>query len=246
MKKKFKGIAIDADFLLFQCCEGAYVKDNTFDNEKVDLKPFKVRLKQLVLDIQDEVAVELLGTAKLGKKIELLFSDPDTNFRYDIFADYKANRKGSTRSDTFYRLRKWALKKYDYVKDVEADDRCADALKRGFIVCSFDKDVLKTLAGTFFDTYHSRRGIKVTSELEAQRFLLTQSVMGDPTDNILGIPRVAEKTAIKLLDEFGWDWQGVVKAYKSKGLVEKDAILTMRLVNLTQWTPKKGVVLWTP
>ena len=65
-------------------------------------------------------------------------------------------------------------------------------------------------------------------------------------DNIPGLPRVAEATAIKLLDKFGWDWDGVVKAYESKGLTEKDAILTKRLTSMEQWTPKKGVKLWKP
>ena len=244
--KKYKGIVIDSDFLIFEVTEGAYIKNNTFANEKVDLAPFKERFDELVGAIHDEVSVALLGTAKVGKKIKLIFSDPETNFRYKLYPEYKANRKGSTRSDLFYRMRKWALKKYSYVKNIEADDQMQHWGKKGYIICSMDKDVLKALVGTHFDVYHSRRHIVETSEYEAMRFTHLQTLMGDPVDGIRALPRVGEKTAIKLLDEHGWTWEGVVKSYESKGLTEKDAILTRRLVDMTQWSPKKGVKLWKP
>ena len=244
MKKK--KIMCDADFLIFQVAEGAYIKDNTFANEKVDLKPFKKRFKQLAKDIENEIAVETLGTFKIKGKLKLMFSDPKTNFRYKLDPNYKISRKGSTRSDTFYRMRKWALKKYGYVKNVECDDVVSHYARKGWIIATFDKDVKFSTMGDYFDVYHTRRCMLHTTQLEADRFTLIQTLTGDPTDSILGLPRVAEKTAIKLLDEFGWDWSGVVASYESKGLTEKDAILTRRLIGMDQWHPKKGITLWKP
>jgi DNA polymerase-1 len=238
-------IALDADYLIFECTEGNYVTSNTFANEQVDLKPFKKRFKQLVKDIEDEIAVEMLGKVKI-KGIEVILSDPEGNFRYDIYPEYKANRKEGDRTETFYRLRKWAHKKYGYVKNCEADDVVAHYVRKGWIGASFDKDLLRGVAGTWFDVYYSRRHITETSQRDADNFNLIQNLTGDPTDNIKGLPRVAEKTAIKLLDKHGWDWDGVVAIYKEKGFDEDYAILTRRLTSMEQWSPKKGVKLWKP
>jgi len=236
--KKMK-IVIDADYLIFQCTEGAYEKENKFANEQVSLKPYKKRLKQLVKDIESEIAVELLGRVKIKGKPKLLFSDPNGNFRYELQSDYKGQRTGE-RSALFYELREWAHKKYGYLENLEADDGYGYYMGTGkYIGATFDKDCYKGLPGIHFNVYHTKRDIVETSIDEARRFNYLQALMGDPTDNIKGIPRVGEKTAVKLLDEFGWTWKGVVKSYESKGLTKDDAILTMRLVLVNQWNGKK-------
>ena len=246
-KIKKKKICIDADFVLFACAEGSYVKDNQFANEKVKLAPYKERFKAIIHDIVEEAAAEYLGVIKIKGEPKVLLGDPDGNFRYEIYPEYKGNRKSSARSDLFYRLRKWALKEYGYVKGVEADDVYGYLVGvKGYLGCSFDKDCLKGIAGSHFDTYHTRRFTIETSITDALNFNYLQTLMGDRVDNIKGLPRVGEATARKLLDEHGWSWDGVLKAYESKGLGKKDMLLNARLVLLTQWTPKKGVKLWKP
>ena len=247
-------IAIDSDFAIFQATEGKFTRQGAFSNEggevkgksyKEPLKPYKKKFKQIIKEIEDEVSVEFLGEYKIKGKARVLLSDPKGNFRYGLDADYKTNRKASTRSELFYRLRDWAMKKYGYVKNVEADDVAGYLGRTGkYIICSFDKDVLKSVAGVHFDVYHTRRHKVVTGELEAKNFTLLQTLMGDPVDSIKGIPGVGEKTAIKLLDKFGWDDKGMLLAYESKGLGEKEMTLNRRLVGLDQWTPKKGLELW--
>ncbi len=248
MKKKM--IALDADYLLFEVCEGSYTKKSGFTKSEGDklkskkykepLKKYKQRMKKLIKDVENEVAVALLGKVKI-KGIRPFFSDPNSNFRYPLFPAYKSNRK-SDRSKLFYRMRKWAHKKWGYVPNTEADDVVAMyAREKGYIIATFDKDLLRGCPGIHFDVYHTRRHIVETSPKQAMDFTLIQTLTGDNVDGIPGLPRVAEKTAIKLLDEFGWDWEGVVKAYKSKGLTEKDAILTRRLIGMDQLhTTKNG------
>ena len=88
--------------------------------------------------------------------------------------------------------------------------------------------------------------------------------MGDPTDNIKALPKkvgdpmipvegvarqpykFTEKIAIAHLDEYGWNWEGVVKIFESRGFGEEEALLNRRLVGMDHWTPKKGVRLWEP
>jgi len=254
MKKK--KVIVDADYLVHQCTEGQTNKRAYFPVEgesikqkkkyKPSLKPFKKQFKQMVKDLEDEIAVAVLGKYKLKGKPILVFSDK-SNFRYDIYPEYKANRKGTERTPEFYRLLKWAKKNHRWEPNTEADDVCAYYVReKRYLGASFDKDLLKGCSGIWFDVYHSRRHIVETSEFEARNFNLLQTITGDTTDNIKGISGVAEKTALKLLDKYGWHWDGVVKSYKEKGLTEKDAILTRRLICMRQWSPKKGVKLWKP
>ena len=262
MKKK--KLAIDADGLLFQVTEGNYTQDNLFANES--LGAYKQRLKDLVRDIENEISVELLGRYKLKGEVKVIFSDPKHNFRYDLYPEYKANRADGSRTELFYRLRKWALKKYGYVNNTEADDVVSYLVReKGYIGATFDKDMLRGVAGIWFDTYHSRRHIVETPELDARNFTLIQTIMGDPTDNIKALPKVkgndmidgipikgqrkpfkvTEKIACELLDEFGWDWNGVVKTFESKGFGKKEAVLNRRLIGMDQYT-KKGIKIWKP
>ncbi len=252
MKKRY--ITLDADPLIFECTEGKRDTMSYFGKEsegeslsetsfKKPLKPFKRKFKQLVKDLEDEVAAAMPG---MVKGIIPIFSDPDSNFRYDLYPDYKKNRKPGSRSKEFYRLRKWVLKKYGYVKGAEADDVVAYYVReKKYIGASIDKDLLNGVPGTWFDTYHSRRHIKTTDEFEAYMFTLAQTLAGDPTDSIPGIPRVGLKTAMNLLESNGCSWDGVVQAYINAGLTAEDALLNRRLIGMDQYDGKK-IVLWQP
>ena len=86
----------------------------------------------------------------------------------------------------------------EHVPGLEADDLVAVHSKpSGTIICSPDKDVLYQVAGTHFN-FRTNEFVK-TSKLEANRFLWKQTLMGDATDGIVGIPKQGPKTADKLL-----------------------------------------------
>ena len=147
------------------------------------------------------------------------------------------------------------MKKYGYTKGIEADDEVAYLVsKKNWIGASMDKDLWRGIEGTWFNVYHTKRWITELSPIEARNFNLIQNITGDRDDNIAGINGVAEITAIKLLDKYGWDWNGVVQAYEnaekpkgvSQNLTKDDAILCRRLICMRQWTPKKGVEIWQP
>ena len=238
---KVKNIAVDADSLLYETCPGVpadALEGETLDQLRTPMKTllnaFTANLELLLIDLD----VALMVTKFRRGEVELVFSDPKGNFRYDLFPDYKANRKGRECTPDFYRLRKKLHKMHTMVEGFEADDIVADRVRHGAIGISLDKDLLKGVKGWWFDSYTARRSLHKTKGKEAKHFTLLQSLAGDPADGIPGIHRVGMKTAENLLVSNGDNWKGVVKSYKNAGLTKKDAILTRRLVGMDQY--KKG------
>ena len=68
-----------------------------------------------------------------------------------------------------------------------------------YVVCSPDKDVLKQVPGSHYN-YQKMEWVH-TSDEDAEAFLWKQTLMGDSTDGIPGIPGLGPKTADKLIDE---------------------------------------------
>ena len=125
-------------------------------------------------------------------------------FRYDVAKTkpYKYNRRGGApKPPIFYALKEYIQQQWGFygVTGLEADDLVAIYQTKDTVICSPDKDVLKQLAGSHFN-YGKMEYIQ-TSESEAYNFLLIQTLMGDSTDGIPGIPKVGIKTAQKWVNE---------------------------------------------
>ena len=244
-----KRLFIDADHILhLVASEGptSHLGGNVL-TVKPDMKALKRKFLSIVKEYEDSAAVEYICEAwKIKKKTILVFSDPDHNFRHDIFPGYKAGRP--KRSETFYRLRRWAhrLGNAKIAKNCEADDYVAAYVRAGGLGVSTDKDLLKGVPGYWYNPHFMAKAFHVTTKKEADHFTLLQTLAGDSTDKIPGIPRVGLKTAENLLKSNGESWEGVVKAYINAGLTEEDAILTRRLVGMDQYIPKRGIKLWQP
>ena len=94
---------------------------------------------------------------------------------------------------------------FDVVDGLEADDLVMYwhlKLKESTTICSPDKDVLKQIAGRHYNyrwTKDSRGTFVETTEEEARHFIWLQTIMGDSTDGIPGLPGVGEVKATKIL-----------------------------------------------
>jgi DNA polymerase-1 len=110
------------------------------------------------------------------------------------------------------------------VEGVEADDLIASytaaAVDAGMqvLIVSGDRDVFQ-LVGDQVAVIYTRRGITDTVLMDAQaieekygvgpvRYPLLAALRGDPSDNIPGVPGVGDKTAARLLAEYG-DLDGI-------------------------------------
>lgn len=144
-----------------------------------------------------------------------LTSDDHSNFRYEIYPEYKANRKAD-KPKWYPELRAYLtqLETTTVVYGKEADDALADRqtdkiaeLERDksrnendgraeSCICSIDKD-LDQVPGEHYDFV---KDVRYTTTVESGlRFFYYQLLRGDPTDNIQGIEGVGPVGAAKIL-----------------------------------------------
>lgn len=288
-----KILRIDADSLLYYTAYAASFKDGesieggTFvgANQRVTFKDYKQHFAELVDDIV--LACEIASFRKelpRFKDYELVFT-PSTNFRYDIFPEYKKSRVDKSQSNTLKRLKKYAKKHLGITSEgIEADDYVYYWAQQGHPVASGDKDVVYSVPAAYYYHSHHQKVVQNTKE-ESTRFTLMQTLAGDSSDDIPGIkgvgmqnkllaeggtfddvveiyknhiicvkcrdtPKGRATTYDKIKDlEFEGDLTGTCPKCKSRRVFYQyttmDAILTRRLVGLDQWTPRRGVRLWT-
>lgn len=171
-----------------------------------------------------------------GCKTKVILSGK-TNFREDVatIRPYKGNRpdrKPAAYSD----LTSWFMDNGAIVTDgIEADDLLAIEADEDVIICSVDKD-LDQVPGWHYNFVDDK--LYYITEEEGWYNLCKQILMGDTTDNIVGIPKVGEKKAAAILQglETREDmWRAVVSAYEGhfgagyKPVLNETAILVYML-----------------
>lgn len=152
------------------------------------------------------------------------FDAGKTTFRHSTYGEYKGGRQKTPPelSEQFPYLRKmldaYNIKQYE-LEMYEADDIIGTLSNQSVdqdtevIVITGDKD-LTQLAAERTKVYITRKGMTdievYTPEYVQEKYGLTpeqiidmKGLMGDASDNIPGVPGVGEKTAIKLLTQFG-------------------------------------------
>jgi DNA polymerase-1 len=152
------------------------------------------------------------------------FDAGKTTFRHKTYSEYKGGRQKTPPelSEQFPFLRElldaYQIRSYE-LENYEADDiigtLSSQAAKEGFDVkiISGDRD-LTQLVSEHVTVDITRKGItdvdSYTPEFVIEKYGITpeqiidlKGLMGDASDNIPGVPGVGEKTALKLLKEFG-------------------------------------------
>lgn len=142
-------------------------------------------------------------------------------FRHNLFEDYKGGRKQAPEELViqFSLIRDYldAMNVVRYEKEeIEADDIIGSLVKKyhdwDINVLTSDRDLLQLIDATT-SVWLMKKGMtdieKMTVEALHEKLGLTpeqicdlKGLMGDASDNIPGIPKVGEKTALKLLEEY--------------------------------------------
>ncbi len=192
----------------------------------------------------------------------VLFDAKRQNFRNEFFPEYKA-----TRPDLPEELKPQFALIHEVVEALnlhwlqmegyEADDLIATyadlALKQGYevVVVSADKDLMQLIRPgvTFYDSmknkYFSPEDVKEKFGVYPERVIDVQSLAGDSTDNVPGIPGIGLKTAAELVNMFGslesvLEHAEEIKQNKRRELVlahKENALISQKLVTLKSDVP---------
>lgn len=167
--------------------------------------------------------VRLLGDIR-PEAVAVAFDKGRETFRNEVYREYKAHRKATPAelSEQFPLVRQvleaMGIKVLEEA-GFEADDilgtLSCQAAQKGYevIIVTGDRDALQ-LIGPSTSVLLTRKGITETQAFDREalyaRYGVTpeqvtdlKGLMGDASDNIPGVPGVGEKTATKLIAEFG-------------------------------------------
>ena len=169
-------------------------------------------------------AIKHLQRQYKDAKIIMIFDAKGTNFRHDIFPEYKANR-GPAEDDLVVQIEPL----YDIVRamgfhficeaGVEADDVIATLAKLASekdietIIASGDKDLFQLVSGKI-KQLDMKGKLYAEEDVEEKMGVMPKQVLdllalsGDASDNIPGVPSVGPKTASKWLKLYD-DVEGV-------------------------------------
>lgn len=147
---------------------------------------------------------------KSGAEEFQLFLSGTNNFRKTIWPLYKANRPHQ-RPKHYQGLRDWMVTKYGAVLSnlCEADDELGVRQTEDTVICSIDKDLLQIPGKHFNFVTNVHQEI---DEYNGQRRFWKQMIMGDRTDNIVGIVGLGDKKSENILRQLHSDeWEDYVK-----------------------------------
>lgn len=204
-----------------------------------------------------EMKIQHIVEVTYADAIVFALSDT-TNWRQEVYPPYKRNRKDKRKPLLLPFLRDHVLTKMDALTlpTLEGDDVLGilatdqTIVPGNKVIASIDKD-LKTIPGfhyrfrdeSFFDT----------SEDEADRFHLMQTLAGDPTDGYPGCPGIGMTRAARIIGSaptLPEAWAAVVQTYDKAGLSESTAIEQARVARILRSGEynfkRKEVNLWQP
>ncbi|MEM1378744.1 MAG: DNA polymerase, partial [Pseudomonadota bacterium] len=150
----------------------------------------------------------------------VIFDYSSKTFRNDLYAEYKANRDEPPEDlRPQFGLIREATRAFNVpcieTEGYEADDIIAayckevEAVGAKATIVSSDKDLMQLVTEnvSMYDTMKDRQiGIPEVIEkfgVGPEKMIDLQSLTGDSTDNIPGVPGIGPKTAAQLLDEYG-------------------------------------------
>jgi DNA polymerase-1 len=195
--------------------------------------------------------------------VAVVFDAGGDTFRHELYPEYKANRKPmpeelATQFPLIERLLATLGIATLSVPGVEADDVLASislqAVKRDLtcLIATSDKDMAQVVSDRIFLLRPGGRGVDSSHQLLDPAGVVAKygvppeqiadllSLVGDTSDNVPGVPGVGDKTAVRLLQQFGsleaaLDSAGEVSNRRVASGLEnhrEDAELARRLIRL--------------
>ncbi|MBS0286455.1 MAG: DNA polymerase I [Proteobacteria bacterium] len=152
--------------------------------------------------------------------VGVVFDTKSKNFRHQLYPAYKANRPPmpdelSVQIAPLHNMIRAMGFPLLAVEGFEADDIIATLAQIGkdhhlkTVISTGDKDLAQlvdndiTLVNTMTGTRLDEEGVIEKFGIKPEQIVDYLTLMGDPVDNVPGIPKVGPKTAVKWLQEYG-------------------------------------------
>ncbi len=200
-------VLVDASGFIFRAFHGIQILTRSDGTPVNAVYGFVTMLMKLLDDMQPD-------------HIAIIFDTARKTFRNDIAPSYKANRtEPPDELVPQFALVREATQAFNLdcieLQGFEADDLIAtytrQAINEGaeVTIVSSDKDLMQLVSDrvTMFDSFKNRRiGPEQVHEkfgVYPEKVVDVQSLAGDSTDNVPGVPGIGIKTAAQLIQEFG-------------------------------------------
>ena len=227
-------VLIDGDIIAYRAA---------FSTEQMGLSDTKAKVDDLIEFILDKTVL----FPEIGLDY-VVYLTGKGNFRHDIAKShvYKGNRKSVQKPRHLQTARDHMESKYQAIisQGEEADDLIAmEAARLDYKACvaSIDKDMLQIPCWHF----NIVRGDYIKVEpFGGIKFFYKQILTGDRADNIVGLFRVGEVKASKILDGAETEeelWDRVIKAYDGdeERVTENARLLWLRREEAEIWQPPR-------
>ncbi len=230
-----KLVVIDGNSLLFR---GYYA---TSYGENASIMRTKSGIPTNAIFAFGNMLSKILATFKGGEGIFIGFDSDKETFRKEEFKDYKANRAPCPENlKPQFPISRELCKALGIVyfeeHGIEADDICGtvakEASKRGYEVTIYtsdhdylqliDSNVKVSLLKVGFSKMeeYDEAVLKEKMGLSPSQIIDFKGLRGDTSDNYPGIPGIGEKTATKLIQEYG-SFPSVIEAAKANQIKGK-------------------------
>jgi len=213
-------LLVDGDILCFRC---AAVSEH--EPEEIAI----LRLDQMMMDL----------LTKDDKHITFL-TGPN-NFRKAINPEYKANRKDKPKPVHLQACRNYLVQEYGAIitDGYEADDALGFHQTEDTIICSIDKDLMM-IPGAHYNFI--KKEYTEVSELDGLKSFYRSMLVGDTSDNIVGVKGIGKVKAAKIIDHLTTEdemYEAVRFLYREEDGEDNEGRFEMNLDCLWIW-PKEG------
>lgn len=174
---------IDGDIVAYRCA----ASNNIPDEGALEVTLLRVdKLMQDILYATEATSYRCFLTGK-------------NNFRKKINPDYKAHRKDKEKPIWLQQCRDFLIQNWnaEVAEGCEADDELGMAQTNESIICTIDKD-LDMIPGLHYNWV--KNTIYEVNEDEALKFFYKQLLIGDTSDNIIGVRGIGPVKAKALID----------------------------------------------
>lgn len=169
----------------------------------------------LAIQRMDELLDDCIDKLK-ADSFQFYLTGP-TNFRFQVYPEYKANRLDTPKPKHLQACRDYLVSTYNAIisEGCEADDllgiaQCSETATERTTIVSLDKDLLQ-IPGSHY-SWHIEGGpshkrwvkeakLQDISPIQGLRWFYTQMLTGDVSDNIKGVSGVGKVGAARMLSD---------------------------------------------